>query len=111
MSPADFAASAHGSGIQLSGSALAVIIIAVCGVAVAIWRFSVLKSGGLNPFVARQQLEARLARSRMMAPATPHKGVEQRLAEVNDLNARGVITAEEHAAARAKIISGDYGGR
>jgi len=91
-------------------------IIVVVGIGVGIWRFSVLRSGGLNPFVAREQLEARLAQSQMMQPPPPpppmqpqpqpQPTTEQRLAEVDDLYHRGVISADEHAAGRAKIIAG-----
>jgi len=42
-----------------------------------------------------------------MAPAAPEKSVEQRLAEIDDLHDRRVISAEEHNAARAKIIAGN----
>jgi len=83
------------------------VIVGLCAIGGAIWRFSVLRSGGLNPFVAREQLEARLAQSQMMAPPPVEKTIEQRLAEIDDLRNRGVITAEEHSAGRAKIISGD----
>jgi hypothetical protein len=66
----------------------------------------VLRSGGLNRFVAREQLESRLAQSQLMSPPPAEKTVEQRLAEIDDLLDRGVITQEEHAQARVKIISG-----
>jgi Short C-terminal domain len=81
------------------------VIVGVCGIGAGIWRFAVLRSGGLNPLVAREQLEARLAQSQLLTPAAPGKSIEQRLAELDDLHARGVITADEHAAARAKVIA------
>jgi hypothetical protein len=81
------------------------ILFAIIGIGTAIWRFSVLRSGGLNPFVAKEQLEARLAQSQLMTPPDPVKSIEQRLAELDDLRDRGVISADEHAAARAKVIS------
>jgi len=94
------------------------VLIAIAGVGTGIWRFAVLRRGGLNPFVAREQLEARLAQSQLLQPpqsqqapgqqapeARPSK--EQRLAEVDDLYQRGIISAEEHAAGRTMIISGD----
>jgi hypothetical protein len=40
-----------------------------------------------------------------MAPASPAKTIEQRLAGIDDLRDRGVITEDEHTAARVKIIS------
>ncbi len=72
-------------------------------------RFSVLRSGGLNPFIAREQLESRLNQSQMMSPpAQPaaEKSIEQRLAELEDLHDRGVISDAELAAGRAKTIAG-----
>jgi hypothetical protein len=82
------------------------VIVGIVGIVGAIWRFSVLRSGGLNPFVAREQLEAKLAQSQVLTPPAPQKSIEERLAEVDDLRNRGVITPEEHTAARAKIIAG-----
>jgi hypothetical protein len=81
------------------------VIIALVGIGSSIWRYSVLRRGGLNPFVARQQLEAKLNQN---LPATPPaataKSVEERLAELDDLHRRGVITDEELTAGRARII-------
>ena len=61
--------------------------------------------------VAKEQLEVRLAQSlRSPVPPTPGqpaKTTEERLAELDDLRERGVITAEELAAGRAKVIGGD----
>jgi hypothetical protein len=79
-----------------------VVVIAVIGAGSGIWRFIVLRSGGLNPVVAREQLEAKLNQSQMMAPP---KTIEQRLAELDDLHNRGVITDAEHAEARAKALT------
>ena len=84
-----------------------VVIAALCSVGFGIWRFSVLRRGGLNPFVAKEQIEARIAQSQLLTPVTPEKSIEQRLAEVDDLRNRGVITDEEHTTARAKIIAGN----
>jgi hypothetical protein len=69
-------------------------------------RASVLRKGRLNPFLAKEQLESRLAQSQLLQPPEPAKPIEERLAELDDLQQRGVITAEEKAAARAKIIAG-----
>jgi hypothetical protein len=112
-----------GSGLPGWFSTLFVIfgVIILTGFIVAIarsfWQFSVLRSGGLNPFVAKEQLEARL-NQRLTTPTAPpppptaapaapaEKSIEQRLAELQDLHVRGVITADELAAGRAKIIGG-----
>ncbi len=83
------------------GIFIAVLVIAVV---VSIWRASVLRRAGLNPLTADVQLEARLANSQALKPA---KSIEERLAELGDLHQRGVISDEELAAARLKVISGD----
>lgn len=87
------------------------VILAIIAVVGAIWRAVVLFRGGLNPMVAKEQLEVRLAQSlRSAVPATsgqPAKTTEERLAELDDLRARGVITAEERAVGRAKVIGGN----
>lgn len=85
-----------------------VVVIAVTG---AIVRAVTLARGGLNPVVAKEQLEVRLAENlksaATAAPSGPAKAIEERLAELDDLHDRGIITAEERAAGRAKIIAGD----
>jgi hypothetical protein len=83
------------------------VIIAVAGIGTGIWRFSVLRSGGLNPFVAKEQLEARLNQTLTAPRQTAGSSIEQRLAELNDLHTRGVISDDELAAGRAKIIAGE----
>lgn len=108
-----------GPGIPGWFIAIAVIVVIV-GVGGSIWRFSVLRRGGLNPFVAREQLEARLNQTLTTPPLpppptapapppppAPARSIEQRLAELGDLHARGVITDDELAAGRAAIIAGD----
>lgn len=111
-----------GSGLPGWFIALFVIfgVIILTGFIVAIvrsiWQFSVLRSGGLNPLVAKEQLEARLNEKLTTPPAPPPpafpaapagRSIEQRLAELQDLQVRGVITADELAAGRAKIIGGE----
>ncbi len=87
------------------------VIFALVGVGTGIWRYTVLRSGGLNPFVAKEQLEARLNQTLTTPPEpppppAPAKSMEQRLADLGDLHARGVITDDELAAGRAAIIAG-----
>jgi hypothetical protein len=87
------------------------VIVALIAVGGAIWRAVVLTKGGLNPMVAKEQLEVQLAQSlrnaAMPASGQPAKTIEERLAELDDLHERGVITAEEFAGGRAKVIGGD----
>ena len=93
-----------------SGFIVLFVIVAIIAIGGAIWRAVVLSKGGLNPFVAREQLEVQLTKNLRDAaptPGQPAKSTEERLAELDDLRERGVITAEELAAGRAKIIGGD----
>jgi hypothetical protein len=82
------------------------------GIVGAIWRAAILRRGGLNPMFAREQLEIQLAQHLRdtAAPTSgqPAKTAEERLAELENLRERGVITAEELAVGRAKIIGGDW---
>ena len=83
----------------------AAVIVVLAGAGTSIWRYSVLRSGGLNPFVAREQLEAKLNQNLSAGPSTPPgRSIEERPEELNDLHSRGVITDDELAAGRAKII-------
>ena len=58
---------------------------------------------GHDPLTMQTELTARAMDSSLLAP---QKSLEARLAELDDLHARGVITAEEHAKARADTLSG-----
>lgn len=81
------------------------------GIGSTIRRASILRKAGLSPMFAREQLEAQLAQNLQNAAAPtsgqPAKTIEERLAELEALYERGVITAEELAAGRAKVIGGD----
>jgi hypothetical protein len=81
------------------------------GIGSSIRRASILRKGGLSPMFAREQLEAQLARNLRNATAPtsgqPAKTTEERLTELEALRERGVITAEELAVGRAKVIGGN----
>jgi len=62
----------------------------------------VLRDSGLDPMTAQAQLAARLAQGPLGAPA---QSLEQRLAELDDLHRRGLITAEEHAEGRRAALT------
>jgi cytochrome c-type biogenesis protein CcmH/NrfG len=62
----------------------------------------VLRDSGLDPLAVPAQLAARFAQGRL---ATPAKTLEQRLSELDDLRARGLISPEEHDAARRAALS------
>ena len=58
------------------------------------------KRAGIDPFTPDSVLLAQAVRGRGPEP------LEQRLAELDDLHARGVISSEEHVAARRKALEG-----
>ncbi|MBV9820919.1 MAG: SHOCT domain-containing protein [Actinobacteria bacterium] len=62
----------------------------------------VLREAGIDPGTAGAQLTARLIRGQLSGRPT----AASRLAELDDLRNRGLITAEEYAARRAQIIDG-----
>ncbi|MEW1961307.1 SHOCT domain-containing protein [Microbacterium sp. NPDC077644] len=68
------------------------------------------KDAGYDPLTMQTQATAQVLRSELLRPSgTPVAGaappsIEQRLAELDDLHARGVITDAEHAAARASAL-------
>lgn len=70
-------------------------------------RTAVLRRGSLNPLVDKEQLEVKLAQhlDRLDAPPPARKTIEERLAELDDLHRRSVISDDEHKDARAKVIA------
>ena len=64
--------------------------------------FRKLKKSGVSPLTPMADLAGRLANSELLSAAKP---VEQRLAELDQLFAKGTISKEEHAAARLKILA------
>ena len=63
----------------------------------------VLRDSGLDPLAAHAQIATRLAQGPL---ATPAKSLEQRLSELDDLHRRGLISTEEHDAARRAALAG-----
>ena len=73
------------------------LAVIITGVALTIRRRHALRRAGLNPLLTGQeQIAARMS----VAP----RSTEERLAELDDLLRREVITPQEHAAARARIL-------
>jgi hypothetical protein len=87
----------------LFGGVVAVIVAGWIVVAVVIVRNRrVFQQAGIDPTTARSQLAVRLIRGQ--AAARPPAA--SRLAELDDLRNRGLITPEEYATRRAEIIAG-----
>ncbi|MFN8158235.1 MAG: SHOCT domain-containing protein [Candidatus Nanopelagicales bacterium] len=64
-------------------------------------RYRAAKAAGLDPYAGDIQLMGQAKNSAMLAP---ERSVADRLAEVDALRAAGTISAEEHDAARARIL-------
>jgi hypothetical protein len=60
------------------------------------------KSLGHDPFTMETELAAKAIDSQLLSAGTTLEG---RLRELDDLRARGIITVDEHAKARAEAIS------
>ncbi len=79
------------------------VVLAVVGAA---RRRGALRRAGLNPYLTGdEQIAARLAAADRSPGAGPRRSLEERLAELDDLLRREVISAEEHARARAQVLS------
>ena len=64
---------------------------------------SKMSKAGHNPLTMQSDLAVKMLDSDLLAPK---KSTEERLAETDDLLERKVISAAEHAAARAAILAG-----
>ena len=62
------------------------------------WR--AMKAKGVDPITAHAEITARMAQGRLLEGPS----IEQKLAELDDLHARGVISAEEHAEGRKRAL-------
>jgi len=65
--------------------------------------FAKIRKAGHDPLTLQADLATRALDSELLAPK---QSMEQRLAELDDLVTRGVITDEERVAARADILAG-----
>lgn len=96
----------HGAAVLMVVFGLLFVVIFVTVVVVMVTSVSrsrrALRDGGLDPLAAEAQLAARAANSQLLAPRRP---LEERLRELDDLHTRGVISTEEHAAARAAALA------
>lgn len=86
---------------------IAVAVVFVISIITAVRKYRVLKDAGVDPLTVDAAIAAKVLRSGALAeqaPASPPPSTEQRLAELDDLRARGVISEEEHRAARAAAL-------
>ena len=92
---------------------LVFIAVAVFAVVSGVRNYSAARRGGLDPMTARTDLAVALKQkleSDAQPPAPPAqppaRTLEERLAELDDLAARGVITDSERSEARARLLGG-----
>lgn len=80
----------------------------VVSIIVGMRKWRVLRDAGIDPLTVDARLAATVINSNALRPGEVASAnvIESRLAELDDLHARGVISAEERAAARASILSG-----
>jgi len=81
--------------------------VVIFGIVVAVRKWNVAKEAGYDPLTMDTQIAAQVGRSALLRPTeerAERPSIEQRLAELGDLHARGVISDAEHAAARAKAL-------
>ena len=81
-----------------------ILVVFAFAVTSAVRSRKVLRDSGLDPLAAHAQIAARLAQGPL---ATPAKSLEQRLAELDDVHRRGVISDSEHDGARRAALRGD----
>lgn len=89
-------------GVLFVGTVIFIVIVAARK-----WRIA--KDAGYDPLTMDTQIAAQVGRSALLRPADAppeRSSIEQRLAELDDLHDRGVISDAEHAAARAKALEG-----
>jgi uncharacterized transporter YbjL len=81
-----------------------VIFVLVVVVIIVSWvkNWRAAKRAGLDPLAIQGQLAGQLANSQLLQGS---KSIEERLDELDDLHARGVISAEEYTEARKAAIA------
>ena len=75
----------------------------VVTIIIAVMNWKKAADAGVNPLTMETEAMTTLIKSKALAP---EKNLEARLKEVDDLLARGVISAAEHATARTEILKG-----
>ncbi|QNE46888.1 hypothetical protein F1C58_08210 [Glaciihabitans sp. INWT7] len=83
--------------------ATVVIVGFVVTIALTIRNAARVRNSGHDPLSLQADLAVKLLDSEALTPA---KSLESRLLELDALLSKGAITAEEHAAARARLLGG-----
>lgn len=90
-------------GIAFGVVAALAILTTLTIVILSLYRGKRMADRGQNPLTMQEDIAYQAMQSRTFAPDKP---LEQRLAELDDLHARGVISDEEHRSARAEALRG-----
>lgn len=77
------------------------VVVAIGGAVVTFMNWKKAADAGVNPFTMETEAMTTLIKSQALAP---EKTLEQRLAELDALHAKGAITAAELATARAEAL-------
>jgi hypothetical protein len=95
-----------GAWFPIAVAVIGVLIVAVFAyvIVVNVKNRRSLRRGGHDPDTIQAELAKRVLDSDLLAPSAS-RTPEDRLAEVDRLHARGAISADERAAARAKILA------
>jgi uncharacterized transporter YbjL len=88
--------------VFIAGVMVLFVLIVVFVVISSVKNWRALKKAGVDPLAAQGQLAGQLANSELLAGK---QSTEDRLREIDDLHARGVISDEEHQAARAAALT------
>lgn len=79
-----------------------IVIVTVLVVVILFRNFRRLKRAGHDPLTFQADFATRVMDSNLLSAERP---LEQRLDELDALRGRGAITPEEHARARAEVLS------
>ena len=88
--------------VFIAGVMVLFVLIVVFVVISSVKNWRALKKAGVDPLAVQGQLAGQLANSQLLAE---EQSVEERLRELDDLHARGVISDEEHRTARAAALT------
>ncbi len=78
-----------------------VVIVLIVGIALTLMNWKKAADAGVNPLTMETEAMTTLINSKALAP---EKSIEERLAELDALHAKGTISAAELAAARAEVL-------
>ncbi len=88
-------------GMVLFGILFVAVLVFI--IVVIVRNASRARQAGYDPLTMQTEMAARAMNSELLRPA---QSIEQRLHELDDLRARGVISAEEYEKARADALKG-----